>query len=171
MDERNITEERKTPEYVNFTVSQLITKPIQVRGGFEGRSAEGFTAETPVFTPSTISVTGPEAYIRDIDHQTKTAEGGIFIGEPDCLGKGIGTCCVKILETFSRERLGLEYIRVRIFKDNKASVRIHEKLGYTWESDLPGVVCTDGTVGDMIFMGHAITDGVDSLSYDFETIT
>lgn len=72
VDERNITEERKTPEYVNFTVSQLITKPIQVRGGFEGRSAEGFTAETPVFTPSTISVTGPEAYIRDIDHANVT---------------------------------------------------------------------------------------------------
>ena len=72
VDERNITEERKTPEYVNFTVSQLITKQIQVRGGFEGRSAEGFTAETPVFTPSTISVTGPEAYIRDIDHADVT---------------------------------------------------------------------------------------------------
>ncbi len=72
VDERYITEERKTPEYVNFTVSQLITKPIQVLGGFEGRSAEGFTAESPVFTPSTISVTGPEAYIRDIDHASVT---------------------------------------------------------------------------------------------------
>lgn len=72
VDERYITEEKKTPEYVNFTVSQLITKPIQVRGGFEGRSAEGFTAETPVFNPSTVSVTGPEAYIKDIDHADVT---------------------------------------------------------------------------------------------------
>jgi len=68
VDERYISEEVKTPEYVNFTVSQLVTKPIPVRGGYEGRSAEGFTAETPVFTPSTINVTGPEAYIKDIDH-------------------------------------------------------------------------------------------------------
>ena len=72
VDERYITEEKKSPEYVNFTVSQLITKPIQVRGGFEGRSAEGFTAETPVFSPSTINVTGPEAYIKDIDHADVT---------------------------------------------------------------------------------------------------
>lgn len=72
VDERYITEEKKTPEYVNFTVSQLITKPIQVRGGFEGRSAEGFTAETPVFNPSTVNVTGPEAYIKDIDHADVT---------------------------------------------------------------------------------------------------
>ncbi|MBR4549527.1 MAG: hypothetical protein IKO83_06385 [Oscillospiraceae bacterium] len=66
VDERNITVEKKTPEYVNFTVSQLISTPIQVRGGFEGRSADGYTAETPVFEPSTITVTGPEAYLKDV---------------------------------------------------------------------------------------------------------
>ncbi len=66
VDERYITEEKKTPEYVNFTVSQLTSTPIQVRGGFEGRSADGYTAETPVFEPSTITVTGPEAYLKDV---------------------------------------------------------------------------------------------------------
>lgn len=66
VDERNITEEKKTPEYVNFTVSQLTSTPVQVRGGFEGRSADGYTAETPVFEPSTITVTGPEAYLKDV---------------------------------------------------------------------------------------------------------
>ncbi len=68
VDERYITEEKKTPEYVNFIVSQLTTKPVPVRGSYEGRSAEGFTAETPVFNPSTINVTGPEAYIKDIEY-------------------------------------------------------------------------------------------------------
>ena len=66
VDERYITEEKKTPEYVNFTVSQLTSTPIQVRGGFEGRSADGYTAETPVFEPSTVTVTGPEAYLKDV---------------------------------------------------------------------------------------------------------
>lgn len=66
VDERYLTEEKKTPEYVNFTVSQLTSTPIPVRGGFEGRSAEGYTAEMPVFEPSTIMVTGPEAYLKDV---------------------------------------------------------------------------------------------------------
>ncbi len=66
VDERYIVEEKKTPEYVNFTVSQLTSTPIQVRGSFEGRSADGYTAETPVFEPSTITVTGPEAYLKDV---------------------------------------------------------------------------------------------------------
>lgn len=66
VDERNITEEKKTPEYVNFTVSQLTTSQIPVRGSFEGSSGQGYTAETPVFEPSVITVTGPEAYLKDV---------------------------------------------------------------------------------------------------------
>ena len=68
VDERYIAEEKKTPEYVNFTVSQLTSKQVQIRGGFEGRSAEGYTAEMPVFEPSIITVNGPEAYLKDVDY-------------------------------------------------------------------------------------------------------
>ena len=68
VDERYISEEKKSPEYVNFNISLLTDKTIPVRGGFEGRSADGFTAETPVFEPSTITVTGPEAYLKDISY-------------------------------------------------------------------------------------------------------
>ena len=68
VDERYISEEKKSPEYVNFNISLLTDKTIPVRGGFEGRSADGYTAETPVFEPSTIAVTGPEAYLKDISY-------------------------------------------------------------------------------------------------------
>ena len=68
VDKRYISEEKKSPEYVNFNISLLTDKTIPVRGGFEGRSADGFTAETPVFEPSTITVTGPEAYLKDISY-------------------------------------------------------------------------------------------------------
>ena len=67
VSERELTVERKTPEYLNFNVSMLTTKEVPVRGGFEGKPEEGFTAESPVFEPSTITVTGPEAYLKDID--------------------------------------------------------------------------------------------------------
>lgn len=67
VSERELTVERKTPEYVNFNVSMLTTKEVPVRGGFEGKPDDGYTAESPVFEPSTIAVTGPEAYLKDID--------------------------------------------------------------------------------------------------------
>ena len=59
---------RKTPETVNFMVSSQTTKSVQVRGSFDGSIAEGFTAESPVFEPATITLSGPEAYLKNVDY-------------------------------------------------------------------------------------------------------
>ena len=68
VSERQLTVERKSPEYVNFNVSLLTSKEVPVRGGFEGKPAEGYTAESPVFEPTLITVTGPETYLKNVDH-------------------------------------------------------------------------------------------------------
>lgn len=60
--------QKKTPETVNFMVSNESKKTVPVRGGFEGSLAEGFTAELPVFEPSTITISGAESYIKNVDH-------------------------------------------------------------------------------------------------------
>lgn len=65
-DTRNLAEVAYSPETVNFMVSTLNTVSIPVRGGYEGRLADGYTAESPVFEPNTITVTGPDAYLRDV---------------------------------------------------------------------------------------------------------
>ena len=67
-DTSNLTVLRKTPETINFMVSSLTTKTIQVRGSFDGSIAEGFTAETPVFEPANIVLSGPEAYLKNVDY-------------------------------------------------------------------------------------------------------
>ena len=67
-DTSNLTVTRKTPETINFMVSTLTTKSVQVRGLFDGSVAEGFTAETPVFEPATITLSGPEVYLRNVDY-------------------------------------------------------------------------------------------------------
>ena len=67
-DTSNLTVTRKTPETINFMVSSQTTKSVQVRGSFDGSIAEGFTAETPVFEPSTITLTGPEAYLKNVEY-------------------------------------------------------------------------------------------------------
>ena len=68
VDKRNLTVNRKYPETVSFIVSQLTSKSVQVRCGFEGKPGEGFTAEPPVFEPTTITVYGPENYLKNVDH-------------------------------------------------------------------------------------------------------
>ena len=59
---------RKVPETVNFMVSKINEKSIPVRGSYNGSTAEGFTAESPIYEPSTITVSGPETYLKDISY-------------------------------------------------------------------------------------------------------
>ena len=67
-DTRNITEVTLRPESINFIVSKIASTSIPVRGGYEGELSEGFMAETPVFEPATITITGPEVYIKDVSY-------------------------------------------------------------------------------------------------------
>ena len=67
-DTGNLSVTRKTPETINFMVSAQTTKSVQVRGSFDGSIAEGFIAESVVFDPATITLSGPEAYLRNVDY-------------------------------------------------------------------------------------------------------
>lgn len=64
----NVRVVSKYPETVSFVASQMATKTIQVRGSFDGSLAEDCTAELPVFEPSTIVVSGPEAYLKNVSY-------------------------------------------------------------------------------------------------------
>lgn len=59
---------RRIPETVGFVVDNLTKKDVPVRGGFAGTLEEGYTAESPVFSPSVITVYGSEAYLQNIDY-------------------------------------------------------------------------------------------------------
>ncbi len=68
IDTSRLEVRNKIPATVNFMVSSQTKKTIPVRGGFEGTLAEGYTAEMPVFEPSTITISGAESYLKNIDH-------------------------------------------------------------------------------------------------------
>lgn len=77
-DTSSISVVRKTPETVNFMVSPQVSKTIQVRGSFDGKLADGYTAEMPVFEPSTLVITGAETYIKNVSYAWVTfGEGEI----------------------------------------------------------------------------------------------
>ncbi|MCR5576782.1 MAG: hypothetical protein K6F56_07220 [Oscillospiraceae bacterium] len=67
-DTSNLRVTSKTPETINFLVTQLTSKSVQVRGSFDGSIAKDYTARTPVFEPATITVSGPEANLKDIEY-------------------------------------------------------------------------------------------------------
>lgn len=68
IDTTSLTVTRKFPDSISFMVSKLVEKEIPVRGSFDGSVMTGFTAEAPVFEPSSIVVSGPEYYISNISY-------------------------------------------------------------------------------------------------------
>ena len=59
---------RRYPDSVSFTVSSVIDKTVQVKGSFLGEIAEGYIAQKAEFEPSTITLNGPETYLRNVDY-------------------------------------------------------------------------------------------------------
>ena len=68
IDTSGISVTRKVPDTINFTVSKLNTKSIPVRGSFDGSIAGGYTAQPVTFEPSEITVSGPDAFLRNISY-------------------------------------------------------------------------------------------------------
>ena len=68
IDTSGISVTRKVPDTINFTVSKLNTKSIPIRGSFDGSIAEGYTAQPVTFEPSEITVSGPDAFLRNISY-------------------------------------------------------------------------------------------------------
>ena len=68
MDTSSLSTLSRTPETVVCTVSLLTHKSIPVRGSFEGSLAEGYVAEAPSFSPSMITISGPEIYLKNIEY-------------------------------------------------------------------------------------------------------
>lgn len=69
-------------------------------------------------------------YFRDVNYVTGQAEYGIFIGEEDVLGKGIGSQVAKWAVLYAKEELKLQTLILRVFADNVGAVKSYEKAGF-----------------------------------------
>lgn len=92
-------------------------------------------------------------YIRDIDRHHNKAEYGIFIGEADARGRGVGTAAAKLMLKYCFEQEKLHRVFLRAFADNQQAIRSYEKAGFRREAYLREDVCIGGEYRDMILMG------------------
>lgn len=69
-------------------------------------------------------------YLRDVNYVTGQAEYGIFIGEEDVFGKGIGSQSAKWAIWYAKEELHLQTLILRVFADNVGAVKSYEKAGF-----------------------------------------
>lgn len=92
-------------------------------------------------------------YFRDINGEHHRAEYGIFIGEDDAVGRGIGSETCRLACAYGFEVEKWHKITLRAFSDNKAALRSYEKAGFVQEAYLREEVCIDGVYRDIILMG------------------
>lgn len=91
-------------------------------------------------------------YIRDIDRQHHKAEYGIFIGEADARGRGIGTAAAKLMLRYCFEEEGLHRVYLRALSDNLQAIRSYERAGFMREGLLRDDVCIDGVYRDVAWL-------------------
>lgn len=91
-------------------------------------------------------------YIRDIDRRHNKAEYGIFIGEADGRGRGVGTAAARLMLRYCFEEQGLNRVYLRALSDNLQAIRSYEKAGFVREGYLREDVCIDGSYRDIVWM-------------------
>lgn len=91
-------------------------------------------------------------YIRDIDREHNKAEYGIFIGEDDARGRGIGTAAAKLMLQYCFQEEKLHRIYLRAFATNLQAIRSYEKAGFVREGLLRDDVRIDGKYCDIQWM-------------------
>lgn len=91
-------------------------------------------------------------YIRDIDREHNKAEYGIFIGEPQARGRGVGTAAAGLMLRYCFQEERLHRVYLRALAGNDRAVRSYEKAGFVKEALLKDDVFVDGKYCDIIWM-------------------
>lgn len=92
-------------------------------------------------------------YLQNFNETTRQAEEGIFLGEDEAYGRGIGTEAAKLMLEYAFTTLKLHKLTARVLSYNQGSRKMHEKAGYQKESYLKDELFLDGKYEDLIFYG------------------
>ena len=98
-------------------------------------------------------------YYRDVDPENESAEYGIFIGEKDALGRGLGTETARLFTRFGLDVLKLHRISLRVLDGNDIARRSYEKAGFVIEGVFKDMVKLDGKYRDLSFMAIINEEG------------
>lgn len=135
----------------NFCIQENLTKETHINW-YNNRILTGEVQQF-VIRDNSINKDVGSVYLRDIDHKNNKAELGIFIGEEQARGKGIGTESVKKAVEYGFKNLKLHKIFLRVFSNNTAGIKAYEKAGFKYERTAKDdILLPSGKYQDIVFM-------------------
>jgi RimJ/RimL family protein N-acetyltransferase len=94
---------------------------------------------------------GDISYI-NVDQQSRNAELGVFIGDKEFWGKGIGTKAISLMLDYGFKTLNFHRVYLRVFAPNQRGVHCYEKIGFKHEGNMREAYFLDGEYVDDLFM-------------------
>ncbi|MBR3525439.1 MAG: GNAT family N-acetyltransferase [Lachnospiraceae bacterium] len=92
-------------------------------------------------------------YLRDIDRVNRKAEYGVFIGEEDCRGRGIGKEILSLNIDLAFNALKLHRLYARVREDNYPSLYSFLHCGFEKEALLRDTLFCDGKFINVVILG------------------
>ena len=90
-------------------------------------------------------------YLKDINREEKSAEYGIFIGDENAIGIGVGTKSARLILEYAFNELKLEKVYLRAYKDNACALKSYEKAGFVYKGKTESIE-VNGEKRDIVFM-------------------
>ena len=85
----------------------------------------------------------------NIDHEHRTAEVGIMIGNSHARGRGVGKESLILLLEYAHTILSLRKVSARVYAANYPSIKLFLSLGFRLEARLKGQVLLDDIPEDL----------------------
>ena len=157
-DTDDIVRWRNDPAVRQYFIFRETFTPEMHRNWLKTRVAAGKVIQYIIVDRASGKSLG-SVYYRDIDPVSESAEYGIFIGEADGRGRGIGTETARLFTDFGLETLKLHRICLKVLGGNEAARRSYEKAGFAFEGLFRDYVKLDGVFTDVVFMAKFAGEG------------
>lgn len=136
----------------NFIMQTPLTRQVH-EAWYHNRIETGQVVQFVIGISDTHEEIG-SVYLRDINHNDKSAEFGIFIGATGYEGQGYGQEALTLISQYAKDELNLVELKLRVRSKNVAARHIYEKAGFVKKHEEQTII---GDVKEtIIFMSKEI---------------
>lgn len=147
-DTNNIVRWRNNPNVLRMFLNQVPLTEAMHNNWMNTKVASG---EVVQFIIVSDKKDVGSVFIRDIDHYNKTGEFGIFIGEDDQRGKGVGSAAITQILAYAFSNLMLNTVSLRVLEENVRAINSYLKAGFK-KKNYSEDIEINGEIKRVIFM-------------------